>query len=229
MAAQRFGEFKHVPISPVLRAYLVNGSSPVDPVVAGLVEATAEIGELAVMQVPEEQAGLLTLLSRLVNARTVLDVGTFTGLSALALARGLAPGGTVITCDVTDAWLPLAEEHWEKAGVRERIDARVCPAEQVIRELPAGAGLDLVFLDADKESYLGYYHLLAPRLRPGGLLLVDNVLFNGFVLDPALAAEGIMRSASTALREFNAVLAADPAFEVVMLPIADGLTIACKK
>jgi caffeoyl-CoA O-methyltransferase len=229
MTVQRYGELKHLPISPAMREYIVCSGSPVDPVVQSLAEQTAAVGELAVMMVPEEQAALLTLLAKTARARLVLDVGTFTGLSALAFARGLAPGGRVVTCDIADTWLDTARGHWEKAGVAERIDFRLGPAEDTLRTLPADTRVDLAFLDADKHNYGRYAELILPLLRPGGLLLVDNVLFNGYVLDPECAPEGLLRDSARALRSFNAALAADPRVEAVMLPIADGLTIARKK
>jgi caffeoyl-CoA O-methyltransferase len=220
---------KHVPISPVVREYVLRSGSPVDPVVARLSERTSAIGDLAVMMVPEEQARFMTMLAEILSAHTVLDIGTFTGLSALSLARGLTAGGRVITCDVTEDWLGIAREHWERAGVADRIDFRLGPAADILLGLPADTVVDLAFLDADKESYLDYYRLIVPLLRPGGLLLVDNVLFNGYVLDPDLAPEGILRNSATALRELNSRLAKDERMETVMLPFSDGLTIARKK
>ena len=180
------------------------------------------------MLIPAEQAALLTMLTRLLAARTAIDIGTFTGVSALAIARGLAPGGRVITCDVTDTWEPLAREHWQRAGLAAGIDFRMAPAGQVLASLPAGTVIDVAFLDADKEGYDGYYRQLLPLLRPGGLLVADNVFLNGYVLAPELAPEGIERRSAQALRAFNAMVAADSRVEAVMLPIADGLTIARK-
>lgn len=228
MRPPRVGEVKHLPITQALRDYMTCNSSPLDPVLASLVDRTAELGHPAIMQIPAEQASLMTLLTRLLGARLAVDVGTFTGLSALALASGLAPGGRVITCDITEEW-GFAREHWEKAGLTDVIDFRVGPALDTLRALPADLGADIAFLDADKENYENYYRLLLPRLRPGGLLLVDNVLFNGYVMAPELADEGLVRTSATALRAFNAMLVADEAVEVVMLPLSDGLTIARKR
>lgn len=227
---QRYGELKHVPISPAMRDYLLRGCSPVDPVLASLVDRTAEIGDLAVMLVPEEQAALLTILTRMLAATTVLDVGTFTGCSALAFARGVAHDGRVISCDVTDKYLDIASHHWKWAGVADRIDFRLGPAVDTLRALASEAPqIDLAFFDADKENYGVYYDLVVPMLRPGGLLVLDNVLFNGYVLDPSLAPSELVHGASTALRAINARLAGDDRFDTVMLPIADGVTIARKK
>jgi caffeoyl-CoA O-methyltransferase len=228
MSNRRYGELKHVPVNPVLRDYLVRCTT-IDPVMEELTDKTAELGDLAVMLIPSEQAALLTILTLVSEARTAVDVGTFTGASALAMARGLGPDGQVITCDITDKWLDTACDHWQRAGVADRIDFRLGPAAETLAALPGDRPVDIAFLDADKESYEEYHELLIPLLRPGGLLLVDNVFFNGYVLDPALAAEEIVRSAATALRSYNAVLAADNRLMKVMLPISDGLTIACKK
>ena len=228
MRPPRFGEVKHLPITQALRDYMLGHSTPVDPVVQSLLDRTADLGHPALMQMPVEQAMLMTMLARLLNARVAVDLGTFTGLSALALARGLAPGGTVITCDITDEW-GVAREHWDKAGLAEVIDFRIGPALDTLRSLPNDLVVDIAFLDADKDNYDNYYRLLLPKLRPGGLLLVDNTLLNGYVMDPELADESLTRSSARALRAFNAMLVADDSVEVVMLPISDGLTVVRKK
>ncbi|MFV2174371.1 O-methyltransferase [Actinomadura sp. LOL_016] len=221
-------DVKHVPVDRATREYLLRSCSQVDPVVRDLAERTAEVGDAAGMMVPVEQAALLTLLTRLVSASSVVDVGTFTGLSALSFARGLAPGGSVVTCDVTDEWLGLAREHWRRAGVADRIEFRLGAAARTLTDLGAGTA-DLVFLDADKMNYPRYLGLAVPLLRPGGLLVADNVLLDGSVLDPAGAPAGLPRRAAERMREFNAALAADDRLEAVMLPIADGMTIARKR
>ena len=220
---------KHVPVSEAMRAYLARSCSPLDPVVAGLVEKTAALGDQAGMMVPAEQAALLTLLAATLGARTAVDVGTFTGLSALALARGLAPGGKVITCDVSDAHTDLAREYWELAGVADRVDFRMGAAGRTLAGLAADLAADLVFIDADKMNYPTYHTLAVPLLRPGGLLIADNVFLDGYVMDPDLAGDSLMRSCARQVRAFNAALAADDRLDVVMLPIADGLTIARKR
>ncbi|PZF93704.1 O-methyltransferase [Micromonospora deserti] len=229
MSNAGFAEVKHVPVNQAVRDYLVRSSSPPDAVLSGLVDSTRSVGEAAGMMVPVEQAGLLTILTRLVEARTAVDIGTFTGLSALAIARGLAPGGRVVTCDVTDRWADIARSHWERAGVADRIEFRLGAAARTLRAMPAGTVVDLVFIDADKMNYPTYYQAVVPLLRPGGLLLVDNVLLDGYVLDPELAAPGLPRRCAETLRAFNATLAADDRFDTVMLPIADGLTIARRR
>jgi predicted O-methyltransferase YrrM len=232
MGSPGIAEVKHVPVNQAVRDYLVRSCSPTDDVVGSLVEQTAAVGDAAGMMMPVEQAALMTILTRLLGARTAVDVGTFTGLSALAIARGLAPGGRVITCDVTDKWAGLAREHWERAGVADLIEFRLGPAGRTMRQLAENgtAGtVDLVFVDADKMNYPKYYELAVPLLRQGGLLVADNVLLDGYVLDPGLAVAGLARRCAETLRAFNAMLAADERLETVMLPIADGLTIARKK
>ncbi|PZV92761.1 caffeoyl-CoA O-methyltransferase [Micromonospora phaseoli] len=223
------GNAKHVPVNQVLREYLLASTSAPDATVRDLARATAELGEVAGMMVPVEQVALLTLLTRLVHARTVIDVGTFTGLSALAFARGVAPGGTVVTCDNSDRWLELARAHWQRAGVADRIDFRLGPAARTLRAMPERAAVDIVFVDADKLNYPTYYELVVPLLRPGGLLLLDNVLLDGFVTAPDLAADPLQRRCAAVLREVNAAVAADDRLEAVMLPIADGLTVARRR
>jgi predicted O-methyltransferase YrrM len=229
MASPGFAETKHLLVDQAMGDYLVGSCSAPDPVVSSLVERTAAVGEAAGMMATAQQATLLTMLAGLVNARTAVDIGTFTGLSALALARGLRPGGQVITCDVTDHYLGMAREHWQRAGVDDRIEFRLGAAARTLREMPEGTALDIVFIDADKMNYPKYYELALPLLRSGGLLVADNVLLDGWVVDPARAEAGLPRRCAETLRKFNATLAADERVDAVMLPLADGLTIARKR
>ncbi|HEX6869465.1 MAG TPA: class I SAM-dependent methyltransferase, partial [Micromonosporaceae bacterium] len=152
-------DVKHVPISPAMRNYLLHSSTRIDPVVASLLERTAALGDASGMMVPAEQSVLLTMLARMLGARKVIDIGTFTGLSALAFARGLVPGGQVISCDVTDQWLGIAREHWQRAGVADRIDFRRGSASRTLQALAPAADVDIVFIDADKMNYPNYYRL----------------------------------------------------------------------
>lgn len=228
MSNPGFAETKHLLVDQILGDYLISSSTPPDAVVASLVDRTAAVGEAAGMMATAQQATLLTMLARLLNATTVVDIGTFTGLSALALARGLSPGGRVVTCDVTDQWAELAREHWELAGVADRIEFRRGAATRALRDL-AGTAVDLVFVDADKMNYPKYYELAVPLLRRGGLLVADNVLLDGHVLDPELAPPGLARRCAETMRSFNATLASDERLDVVMLPLADGLTVAMKR
>ena len=215
---------KYTSMTPALHAYLVAHRSERDPVLAALVEETAALGGLSLMQIAPEQGAFMTLLARAVGARRVIEVGTFTGYSTLCLARGLPEDGEVLACDVNAEWTAIGRRHWDRAGVGHKITLRLGPALETLRALPREPRFDLAFVDADKTGYRDYYEEILARLRPNGLILFDNVLWMGLVADPAV------RDADTeALRALNAALAVDARVETVMLPIADGLTIARKR
>jgi caffeoyl-CoA O-methyltransferase len=212
-------------VTPALQDYAVaHGSWPVDRVLADLRTETAKLGRAAGMQIGPDQGQLLTLLTRLVGARRAVEVGTFTGYSSLCIARGLAPGGTLLCCDVSEEWTALARRAWARAGLDDRIELRLAPAVETLRTLPATADIDLVFIDADKPGYPTYWDELVPRVRSGGLLLADNVLWSGNIHDPAVDDRN-----ARALRSFNDQVAADDRVEAVILPAFDGLTIARKR
>lgn len=216
-------------VDEAMSDYIVKSCTPPDAVVASLVERTAQVGELYEMMTPVEQAGFLTLIAQALNARKVIDVGTFTGLSSLCFARGMAPGGKVITCDVTEQWVDIAREHWKLAGVEDRIEFRLGPAWRTLNELAGGEKADIVFIDADKLSYPRYYQAAVPLLRPGGFLIMDNVLLKGTVVDPSQVEDEMARRAAETMQALNAKLAADVRLDTVLLPIADGVTLARKK
>lgn len=216
------GEVKTVPLTPEVYAYLLAQAEPQSEVQRRLVERTRALGDRAVMQIPHEQGVLLTLLAKLTGARRIVEVGTFTGYSTLALAAGLLPGGQVLTCDVSQEWTAIAQEAWKEAGLADRIELRLAPALDTLRALPAEPVVDLVFLDANKDGYRAYWEELVPRVRPGGLLLADNALFGGAAADPAAQGNGL------AVREFNAHVRADARVESLLLPVADGLLFARK-
>lgn len=212
----------HLP--PAVHEYLVRHGSPPDAVQQELIEETRRLGGVSLMQIAPEQGAFLTLLARAIGARRAVEVGTFTGYSALCIARGLAPGGRLLCCDVSEEWTAIARRFWEKAGVADRIELRLGPAAETLAALPPEPVFDLAFIDADKGGYPVYYEAILPRLRPGGLVLADNVLWFGRVADPAADDE-----ATAHIRAFNALVAADPRVEPVMLPIGDGLTLARKR
>lgn len=209
-------------LTDALHAYVVaNGSEP-DDVVRDLIEETAAaLPDDAGMQVAPEQAALLSMLTRLIGARQAVEIGTFTGLSSIAIARGLADGGRLVCFDVSEEFTSVARRYWKRAGLDDRIELRIGPAAQTLAALPEQPHLDLVFIDADKTGYLGYWEALVPRMRPGGLILVDNVLRHGHILDPAPGDEGTI-----AMVAFNRHVLADERVESMILPIADGLTLA---
>jgi caffeoyl-CoA O-methyltransferase len=205
-----------------LHTYVVaNGSTP-DDVVRDLIEETARaLPAAAGMQIAPEQAAFMTLLTRIHGARNAVEIGTFTGLSSIAIARGLSEGGRLICLDVSDEFTRIARRFWARAGLTDRIELRIGPAASTLAQLPPDPHLDLAFVDADKTGYLEYWELLVPRMRPGGLILVDNVLRHGAIVDPDPGDEG-----TVAMVEFNRRVLADPRVESVLLPLADGLTIA---
>lgn len=214
-------------LDAALHDYLVAHGTPPDEVQRALVEETAALGDVARMQIAPEQGAFLTILTRLLGATRAVEVGTFTGYSALCIARGLPPTGRLVCCDVSDEWTTIARRHWEAAGVAGRIELRLAPAIETLRALPDEPQLDLAFVDADKASYVDYYEELVPRLRAGGVLLADNVLWGGAVVGGAAGAAPDPNL--DAIRAFNDHVVADPRVERVMLAIADGLTLAAKR
>jgi caffeoyl-CoA O-methyltransferase len=215
---------KSVLVTRAVHTYAVEHGSPPDEIQRSLIDVTAELGSAAGMQISPEQGAFMTILTKIVGVQFAVEVGTFTGYSALSIARGLAEGGRLLCCDVSEEWTAIAREHWARAGVADRIDLRIAPAIDTLRALPADPAIDLAFIDADKPSYPDYYEEIVPRLRPGGVLLLDNVLWSGKVADPAQTDADTM-----AIRAVNDRVAADDRVEAVMLPIADGLTIARKR
>jgi caffeoyl-CoA O-methyltransferase len=216
---------KSLSLSDELYAYLLDHSTPADDVATDLIEETRSVlPDKAMMQIAPDQAALLTMLTRLAGARRAVEVGTFTGMSSLAIARGLADGGHLTCFDVSDEYTSIARRYWERAGVADRIELRIGDAREQLRTLPAEPHLDLAFIDADKTGYPAYWAELVPRMRPGGLILVDNVFQGGRVIDPTEQAESV-----TAIRAFNSQVRADGRVDVVMLPVADGLTLARRR
>ena len=217
-------QVKSFHLTAEVHRYIVAHGTPPDAIQQELIEETRKLGGIALMQIAPEQGAFMTLLARAIGARRAIEVGTFTGYSALCLARGLPAGGRVIACDVSQEWTAIARRYWEKAGVAEKIDLRIGPAAETLRGLPEAEDFDLAFIDADKPSYPIYYELILTRLRSGGLILVDNVLWMGQVANPAATD-----AQTQAIRSFNDAVARDPRVDCVMLPISDGLTILRKR
>jgi len=210
-------------LPPAISAYIAARAAPADQVLLELQTRTAKLGRAAGMQISADQGALLTLLTRLVGARQAVEVGTFTGFSSICIARGLAPGGHLLCCDVSEEYTAIAHEAWVAAGVDDRIELRLAPALETLRALPADPTIDLVFIDADKGGYASYFDELLPRVRSGGLLLVDNTLWGGRVIDEAADEPDTI-----AIRAFNDKVAADVRVESYLLPIGDGLTVIRK-
>jgi len=179
------------------------------------------------MQTSPEQGQFMSLLVKLTGARKIVEIGTFTGYSALCMAQALPRDGQLICCDINEEWTGIAQSYWEKAGVRERIDLRIAPALETLESLMATGHrrqFDMAFIDADKTNYLKYYDACLQLLRPGGLIMFDNTLWNGAVADPA-----VQDPDTVALRELNRALLADQRVDISLVPIGDGLTLARKR
>jgi caffeoyl-CoA O-methyltransferase len=218
-------ETKSIIVTQAVQDYAVAHSTyPPDEVQRSLIDATQALGGISMMQVSPDQGAFLTILAKLVGARFAVEVGTFTGYSSIAIARGLADGGRLLCCDVSEEWTAIAREHWEKAGVADRIELKIAPAAETLSALPADPPIDLAFIDADKPGYRSYYDEIVPRLRSGGVVVLDNVLWSGNVVDDADQSDN-----TQAIRAINDHVAADDRVEAVMLPIADGVTLARKR
>lgn len=209
-------------ISSEISAYLLAHCTPADDVLRELAaETRAAFPDAAGMQISQDEGELLTMLVRLVGATSAVEVGVFTGYSAVCIARGLPKDGRLLACDIDEEWTAVARRYWERAGVDDRIDLRIAPAIETLRALPPEPAIDFAFIDADKTGYRAYYQELVPRVRAGGLLVLDNVLRGGAVLDGT-------HEADVAIREINDIVVADDRVESVMLPVRDGVTLIRK-
>lgn len=212
------------PVSNELHDYVLDHCDAPDDVQRALIERTRELGDDADMQISPDQGALLTFLARLIGATFVVEVGTFTGYSALCLARGLPLGGRLVCCDIDTTWTDIAQEYWQKAGVADRIDLHIGHAADTLAQLPPDPPIDMAFLDADKTGYERYYQLLMERMRPGGLIAVDNTLSAGRVVQSQPRSENVR-----ATQVFNDELMTDERVDVVLLTVADGVTVVRKK
>jgi caffeoyl-CoA O-methyltransferase len=212
-------------LSPAISDYLLAHCTPADDVLRDLAaETSAAYPGPAGMQISHDEGELLTMLVRLTGARYAVELGVFTGYSAICIARGLSPDGRLLACDVSEEWTSLARKYWQRAGVHDRIDLRIAPAIETLRSLPADPVIDFAFIDADKTSYPVYYEELVPRVRPGGLIVLDNVLRDGRVLDSATRDPGDM-----AIQQTNERVVTDDRVDSVMLPVRDGVTLIRKR
>ncbi len=217
---------KSIGLSDDLQAYLLRVGVREPDVLRRLREETQSMPEHE-MQIAAEQGAFMSLLVELTGARRCIEVGTFTGYSALAVALVLPPDGHLVCCDVSEEWTSIARRYWAEAGVAERIELRIGPGAESLTDLLAqGAenSFDLAFIDADKTGYAAYYELLLRLVRPGGLILFDNMLQGGRVADPDADDES-----TRAIRALNDQLRTDERVSIAMLPIADGLTLARKR
>jgi caffeoyl-CoA O-methyltransferase len=216
---------KFTALNSRLYDYVVTHGHNDDAVLKELAEETAsKLGRISGMQISPEQGTLMTILARVIGARSAIEVGTFTGYSAICVARALPSDGHLLCCDVSEEWTAIARDAWKQAGLDDRIELRLAPAAETLKALPQDEPIDFAFIDADKSSYWTYYSELLPRLRTGGVIAVDNVLWSGRVADTETGDRD-----TEALKEFNERVVADERVDVVMLPVGDGVTLACKR
>ena len=208
-----------------LREYLLNVSVKESEILRELREETAQM-EYSAMQISPEQGAFMSFLVELIQAKRTLEIGVFTGYSALVVAMALSEDGIVTACDVSEEWANVGMKYWKKAQVEDKIDLRIAPAlktlDQLLSEGKQGT-YDFAFIDADKIEYQGYFDKSLELLRIGGLIAIDNVLWGGSVID-----DSIQDSSTKAIRNFNENLSSDPRVSISMVPIGDGLTLACK-
>jgi caffeoyl-CoA O-methyltransferase len=216
---------KYIALSDALDSYVnVHRSGAADPLLTELRAETEKLGGVSEMSISFHQSGLMNFLVALISAKWAVEVGTFTGTSSISIARALAPGGKLVCFDQDATWTSIAQRYWEKAGVRDRIELRLGDAREMLAQFKPAQPLDFVFIDADKESYDVYYEALLPHVRAGGLIIFDNMLRGGQVVDP----EGKKEASTRAIDLMNRKLAADGRVQSILLAVADGLHL-CRK
>jgi len=217
---------EHIPVTEQLFSYMRAVSLREPEVLRRLREETGQMPEMT-MQTMAEQCQLMALLAGSIGARRTIEVGVFTGYSALWTALALPQDGYILACDISEKWTSIGRKYWREAGVEHKIDLRLAPALESLDAVLANGSkgsFDFAYIDADKANYGNYYERVLKLLRPSGLILVDNVLWSGKVAD-----ESEQDADTLALRAFNSKLAGDARVDMSMLPIGDGLTIACKR
>lgn len=214
-------QVKYPTITPELYDYVLKHTGVLeDDLLLDLRARTESLGSVGGMLTSHDQGACLTLLA--MGAQNALEIGTFTGYSAICIARGLAPGGRLLCMDVSEEWTGIAREYWRLGGLADRIDLRLGPALETLAGLKDET-FDFVFIDADKENYAAYYEHVLPRLRPNGMIVFDNMLWHGRVVDP-----GDNSQSTLAIRALNEQLTADPRVASMLLAIGDGFHI-CRK
>jgi caffeoyl-CoA O-methyltransferase len=215
---------KFTPLNDELHDYMVAHGARQDDVLARVQAETAAMGDISVMQIAPDQGAFMTLLCRAIGASEAIELGTFTGYSAICIARGLAPGGRLVACELSEEYAQIAARNLEAAGVADRVEIRIGPALDTVRALPERELFDFAFIDADKTGYPDYYEEVLPRMRPGGLIVVDNVLQGGDVVREDADGESVQ-----AIRRLNDTIAKDERVDSAMVAIADGLMLARKR
>jgi caffeoyl-CoA O-methyltransferase len=215
---------KFLHLNQQLYDYVIAHGHNGDSILRDLAEETRTLGRISGMQIAPEQGTMMGILARAIGAKSALEVGVFTGYSSISIARALPPDGKLLCLDVNEVWTAIARRYWERAGLSGKITLKLAPATETLRALPASQSFDFAFVDADKTNYRIYYEEILTRLRTNGLLLIDNVIWSGRVIDPADKSED-----TVAIRELNDFIATDTRVEAVMIPVADGITIVRKK
>ena len=211
-------------IDAAIGEYAAAHTTPADRLITELRAKTEEVaGQMAMMQIGDDQARFMEILARSTGARRAIEIGTFTGYSAYAVAKGMGPDGRLLCCDVSEEWTAVARDFWQKAGVADCIELRIGPAIETLKSLPDEEAFDLAFVDADKTGYVDYFRELVPRMNVGGLILADNTLQGGRVADPKADDESVV-----AIRSFNDTVLAEPRVVAALLPIGDGVTVIQK-
>jgi predicted O-methyltransferase YrrM len=208
-----------------LYQYLLDVSLREEPLLKALREETAMLPK-KIMQISPDQGQFMALLAKMIGARRCIEVGVFTGYSSLVVAMALPGDGQIIACDVSEEWTSIAQRYWQEAGVDQKIQLHLAPATQTLQTLidEGQAGqFDFSFIDADKVNYPAYFELVLQLLRPGGVVVIDNVLWDGAVIDPLIQDED-----TVALRRLNKALLHDERVDISMIPVGDGLTLARK-
>ena len=214
---------KFISITPELHRYAVEHSSFRDAVVADVEQAGEDMGDLASMQIAGDQAAFMTVVVAAIGARIALEVGTFLGYGAIAIARGLSADGRLVCCELEQKYADRAREHLDKAGLADRVEFRIGPALESLRAMEATEQFDFAFIDADKTEYIDYFEETLPRIRPNGLIMLDNTLRGGTVMEPGDS------DAARVTGELNDRLAADDRVDVALLGVADGITLVRKR
>ena len=215
---------KYTVLDDELHAYLVKHGARQDEVLERVQEETAAMGAISAMQIAPDQGAFMELLTRTIGAQEALEVGTFTGYSAISIARGLAPAGRLLCLELSEEYAETAARNLEAAGVADRVEIITGPAVETLRKLPEREHFDIVFIDADKPGYEDYFEEALKRTKTGGLILLDNMLQDGRVLDPDPDDDS-----TNAIVALNEKLVRDERIDIAMVAIADGITIARKR
>tara|TARA_B100000965_G_scaffold115147_1_gene94972 strand:- start:551 stop:1237 length:687 start_codon:yes stop_codon:yes gene_type:complete len=204
--------------------YIMSHSASADQVQEALIEETAELGWVARMQISVDQGNFLTMLVKAIGPKFAVEIGTFTGFSSISIARGLPENGSLLCCDVSEKWTAIARKYWERAGLNDRIELVLAPALETLDNLPKDTEIDFAFIDADKGNYKNYYEAVLSRLSSHGMIVIDNVLWSGRVIDETVDDED-----THAIKDFNSHVRNDDRVTCTMLSIGDGVSLIQKK